>query len=492
MPSIILLILLSLPAFAEPAKYLGLIGGGMEPQKNAGTIFDDDIPLVGNFGKKAGYETTAIFNGGHPATESLLTSHIGPTPPFAAASFEKMIADYETKIKSGTIKSGDQLLLIVHTHGAKRGTGKDSNEATHGIGFGIVEGTMDYTTLGTSGSSYSNPHPTGTVTLDRLKTLATLADQKGVKLAIVDSSCHSGGSIALGTPNTCVVSSTGYNNLGYSNFSPDFLKRFKAGKSLEEVFLQTRERDYTPAFPMISSPVGVDLQNELYPLVDNFMYSYGTNDANDKIMTMLYDQVETNTCEEADAKFSELMVTLAGIEKRFKDQDIGNPKFTALKSALTQYHDLQKTLRDHIKTIRPADFTKQEKFCGPPEMLAKLPASQPGCFMYSPKQMLTTDFSHMIKIESEKAAVETDSFKQIMWASRLNQWNQIIARQNVLKSNPVFSGYADYLKNIPDLQKKTYSLATNVSKELKKIYQLEYEERAKKDKRPNPCRDFKL
>ena len=208
-------------------KYFSFIGGGGEPDGET-TIFDPEIPFVGDYVKKSRPKHVNIsFNGGHGSTEKKLEESFGDkNNSFTMESFHQIIQSYADQIRSGEIKSGDQVVVYLSTHGARK---KDS-ENTHHIAFAGSDGTSDLVTL----------EGANTASLDELKVLSELALKHDVKLGIIDDSCHSGNSLALANKNTCVVSSSGPDLFGFA--STAFSKNLKKGRSLEDYFLKARER----------------------------------------------------------------------------------------------------------------------------------------------------------------------------------------------------------------------------------------------------------
>ena len=141
---------------------------------------------------------------------------------FTSKNYESAVESYIKKIETGAIKPGEKLMVILDTHGAA----KTSAHRTHSIATSGAE-IKDYDNLG------NNDHDS----VDRLFDLAKIAEEKGVKLAILDFSCHSGNSLALANDKTCVISSSGPNHYGYSNFPATFYENMSTGKNLEDVFL---------------------------------------------------------------------------------------------------------------------------------------------------------------------------------------------------------------------------------------------------------------
>jgi hypothetical protein len=112
------------------------------------------------------------------------------------------------------------------------------NEKGHKISVN-GKASSDFTTL--SGNKL--------VSTNQLQGLIDIANKKGIKLGIVDLSCHSGASIALANPQTCIVTSSGPKHFAYSNFPCYLINNLEKDKSLEDEFLQTMMDSNDIAFP---------------------------------------------------------------------------------------------------------------------------------------------------------------------------------------------------------------------------------------------------
>jgi hypothetical protein len=171
-------------------KQLYFFGGGGEPEGPT-TIFDKDINILSRFSnnKSTTWKTNYSFNGGHKKTEAQLRSKLGKANTlgrFDEANFQQAINDLENKLESGKLKSGDQLILIIDTHGTKN----SSEEKTHLISLSPSESTK----LKTSSEAKK-------ISIDKLEKISNLAAKKGVKLALVDLSCFSGSTLKIANKN---------------------------------------------------------------------------------------------------------------------------------------------------------------------------------------------------------------------------------------------------------------------------------------------------
>lgn len=464
------------------SSYMAILGGGGEP-KTSTTIFDNDVNSVTKFAvSNSQWKTTLSFNGGHSKTEQIIRDNMGgfnsTTQTFTAQSFENIIKNYETKILAGEIKQGDQLMLHINTHGATR---SDAVEKTHVVS--TAEGTLEnYDTLGGK-----------TVSLDRLKRLTELAEQRGIKLAIIDLSCHSGNTLNLANKNTCVISGTGPNHYGYggggSTFTGKFNEKLSKGKSLEAVFLEARSDFYDMSFPMISSPQGQDIQKRIYDGITPYLYNYDPK--HDKLTPFLEKEFATGEychAEEIHQKLITEVESLMSVSNKAGTKEaVDNFKKTA-----NDYYTYLSNLRKDMKDAGFSSLEEKQEFCGaiPKEFVKKLKETKE-CMTYTNKQLLTLNFDNIITSftsSAAKAQLPEDRAKYMAMVEFLEKAK--IAKAKLIADNPNFANVEKFWESYPDRQSKTNELGFKVARAQQKVYDLLY--RNSPATGPNPCRDFIL
>lgn len=469
-----LLLSISVSAYAAD-KHMLILGGGGEPQNIETTIFDPELKSLGKFvNKNNSWSPRISFNGGHDVTENIINQGIGKSAgrntPFTARAYEQLISEYEDKILRGEIKSGDQLLLYISTHGAL----KQDKDRTHQIST-TGSASADLTTLDNS----------PLVSVDRLQKLVTLAEQKGVKLGLLDFSCHSGATLALKNPNTCIISASGPDHFSFSIWGTRFANNMAKGKSLEDIFLATFNNRPETSFPMISSPVGMDIQEEIYSLISPYLYYWKKEAGRDKLSKYLEKQVISNQCEEAQARFGELQELLVNSSSILDGKNITND----LVAAISEYHDLQKKMLDDLNQMGLKEMSmKKERFCS--EAVSTLSyIRQTGCSEWTQKEIMAMDYDKVIK-QYQKMKENNPA---VWYDITINNLQKARARKEaLLVENPSLKEHENYYKNIPKLTERTWNMALKVSKELQKYYTEQYKARVIADRRPNPCRNFVL
>lgn len=259
--SIVVLLMNMSPVLLASETNLIYFGGGGEPKDALTTQFDETARGLGEFYKaNKNYSTTVSFNGGHPVTEGIIKDKFKGAKieeRFTVSSYKSVIQETIEKLSKNPpeIPEGGKILIFIDSHGGEK-SGKTHSISTTAAALTNMNNVSD----GTSAS------------LDALEELTKLAEAKNVKLAIVDGSCHAGNSLPLANSKTCVISASGPKHYAYSTFTNAFVTQMKKGKNLEDVFLETREQLNGLGFPMISTPEGMSVQDEIYPALTPYMY----------------------------------------------------------------------------------------------------------------------------------------------------------------------------------------------------------------------------
>lgn len=472
---------------ADVKKVLYYLGGGGEP-KGKSTIFDNDLSLMGDFvSKTPEWKTTVSFNGGHSNTEEILKSKMASAKnagDFTQKTYNSVIDEMIKKIESGELGRGDQLMIAIDSHGAKRGV-----ENTHSVSVSRSMAT-NMTTL--EGSK--------TVDLDRLDKLATLAAEKRVKLAIIDASCFSGNLLNIKNNNVCLISATGSDQYGYAGtfdaflfkmkfaFYGNLLSNFKKGSNLEDAFLKARESSFTPDFPMISSPEGRSINEQLYKLISPFL-TFDEHSSPELSRTYPRDinGFERQVCQ-YDKGFKQL-------ETLLKQYELITPitsffsrnEYTDLLTAIKDYRKLQikfeNSMRSKINLEIEIKNVISQKFPGQAHLLSQ----------YNAVDLLSIDFKRQIDLFYKTAHYSNVANDKNNWLKTLAELKSKQKFVETIKGSLSAHGKSDLRMIQLAYENNTLSkdLANNVASEAKKVYLKMYRNQMKKTV-SNPCRDFVL
>lgn len=458
---------------AYAANYFSLMGGGGEPQGEA-TIFDSWSNEIKPNVKMKNWNVSAAYNGGHEQSELMLKkdfSKFNKPIPFTRDAYFKTIEQYVEKIKNKTIKKGDQVFIQIASHGQK----KINGELTHGIAV-------------STGGGKSIWEKTEFISMDNLQRLIDIAEANGVKLAIADFSCYSGGLHTLKTKNTCLISSTSTNDYGYSgvnSFPFKFNNKMKTGKNLEEIFLEARHDSFTPEYPMISTEEARLIDQYLYPKLEAFYQEiYNTVPEGFYLPKNGFDlDKDQFTCRIIDD-----VVGIQNILKVWKevgiatkgfvsDEDVRVLKFKlsryneVLLDAFYQYYNFRKVL-DKADVLLKKDFKNY---------LQKSNITSVDELFFSNYEQKIEEYSKKSK-NPALAKIIIGSYK-----------HRIIIREGILKKlTPEERLLVQNMKKDSFAYRmKVFSAGSSIEQEIREHYNRIYTNIAS-EKKSNPCRDFKL
>lgn len=482
----VLFLIVSVGFAAE--KQLLVLGGGGEPA-GATTLFDFEIGLFkGGVATAAGtdWKTVYSFNGGHQKTESIVKSVFNKGDSrgeFTEKNFNAILYEYENKLNSGDLKSGDQLLMVINTHGARNQSGENS----HSIALTRSE-AKDKTDL----------RGTDTVSLDKLEKIAKLASEKGIKLAIVDFSCFSGNTVAISNPDVCVISSTGTNQTSKTldrinstptkklfSFSEIFTAGLKKGENLENLFLKTRTQMEFSDYAMISTEEGRAVDQVLRELITPYSDS-AFPDIN-RSFRMSEADYRNSKCQ-SENQFKELDLKIKQVQEMAKIAnktiDVSKIKnniikyreiFTKYEQTLGELFDLGQEAKNLLAKDYPEiskDFAKEDGL--------SLIRSERGYSNSFCEEVLNGKPNKYMKDFCEKSIAENKNKEQVIKEIK----NKLRPRYEAgIKK-------LEDLYNNPKIRDQLEKLSESISKDSKALYSTLY--RSQKPSSKNPCRDFVL
>lgn len=473
------ILLIATPAFAE--RKMILMGGGGEPRAKPTTIFDDTIKSLDGYLQNNKWNQFVVsFNGGHAQTENEIKNRFpgaASKSSFTPNNYQAILKNYENQLLKGELKAGDQLLIMIDSHGAMA----SGTEETHQIAIGAVNGPNNLTTLRDS----------TTVSLDILKNISKLAKEKGVKLGILDFSCHSGSSLSLANENTCVISSSGPRHFGYTGFSPNFIGNMKPGKSLEDVFLESRKTINDHSFPMISTPEGQAINNDFYPSITPYLYYYDANPNEDKMVDYLIDN-NTNfgQCVRAEqyAALLRQLDSLKSVSSWGLNQSL--PEIANIKNLIAQYKQKQDSYFNLLRSWGTDKFDHKEEFMGTAtagKHLAKYPGK------YTWKELIEADFDTIIKNVTDARNSATNAQYRADLQASIDMHSKARAKQTeILAQYPKLKNYKQNLREQLKIGNETYAIAKQIAADERKLYDKMYSNLKAQKNQKNACKDFVL
>lgn len=456
------------------------MGGSGDPA-GASTIFDTNLKNLGTNLQTSNWKYQISYNGGHADTESIMRNQfrnsVTPTTPFTADNYNKMIADYKKKILSGEITSSDQLMLVIDSHGAEQGY----DEKTHSIAVTDPNAVqtaekIDYNKL--SGSP--------TVNLDALEELVKLTNAKGIKLAIIDMSCHSGNTLALkkNAPNTCIVTASGpvhYSFAGVGTFSNLFWKNLKPGVNLEDAFLKSRAAANDASYPMISTSENDQITNEVYNTLTPYLY-YVTPKVDKLTPYVKQSSSDQVTCQR-DVQFSALISKIDQLQQAADGYD-----GSELKDLLISYKKTQDKMLAKMKEVGGPDAERVETFAAPLDAKTRK-LTEPFSLSMTMKQLANMKPADTADYIQKQYDSEKNPTKKAELFATLNTWKLIKARyEEVTKKYPGLLKYDSEVSKMVKEINDNRETAEDIAVQEKKFYNALYMK--KKSNSNDPCRQI--
>lgn len=467
---------------AETIKTHMLVLGGSGEPAGKQTLFDSSFSQVGDYYQtkvKRGEmgQTSIAFDGGHSDTDAIKNSkfpNAEKKQDFTKENLKQEISRFKKMMSEGKeIKKGDQLLIYINSHGAAKGT-----EKTHSISIGSKTAKNLDSLLGAE-----------LFNLDQLEELKKMAKDKGIKLGIVDLSCHAGNTQNLADENTCVVSATGRNHYSFTTgFSGNFSKNIQPGESLESAFLKTRKSGLAADFPVISTPEGQLIEKQLYELLSPYL-NYRLSATADKLTPSLLKAASDPVflCEKNN-DFKDLNRFLEDIDKITENS---TKKFLfSSKESLVNFEDLKKTLREYKKV--QDKLTVQLKSMNADKLNTKVQINEKNSYTWA--ELLSTDWSKWGNLtESALKSKGLSATDRKLYENNLVVYKKSQEEKTkILRNHPGLANYKDIVKNYDEGRKLSERWAEKIAEQEKKLFDGLYKHYAKEMTKTNVCREFKL
>lgn len=450
-PLFYLVAIVSLFSFSVSAEnHLLLMGGGGEPTGDT-TIFDGGLNRFSNNLNSSKWKYDISFNGGHTKTETILKNQYSKaqsTSHFTPAKYNELIESYKVKILLGDIKAGDQLMIIINTHGAIN----DGRQKTHLIAA-----------KGKAASDMNKLSDAELVSLDALAELVKLTNDRGITMGIVDLSCHSGNSLKLKSPNTCVVTSTGPNHYGFAggnSFSDLFLANLTPGKTMEQAFLKARVESNDAAYPMISTEEQESISREVYSNITPYLYFYDPNadKITDYLSKVSKDQV---TCQ----RENQFIALIKKIESM--NQLLPVSRRNDLKNLISLYKKQQDKIINDIKNLGGHQLSQKENITTPITGGKGRPVS----WNHTWKEILDTDTDKYIKnFQAQAARAKTAQDKAEALAVAENYRKLQMKKEAITALYPNIKNYEAASKQLVKSLGENQLTAEKIAAQEKKFY----------------------
>lgn len=462
-----------------------LMGAGGEPKDSPTTQFDMSLRNMSDYyqGSKNRYDAYIAVNGGHTETTRLVNERFAganiESNGFLDQTYNSILENIKNKLNNNEYSSSDKILINIDTHGGE--------PVANVPGHTISTSAAAMSSMNTSGATSVNTY--------KLKEIVDLANSKGIKIAIIDHSCHSGATMDLQNENTCVITASTANQYALSDFSNNFANFMRSGKSLEDVFLDTRNASMATPFPLINSPVGLKVQEELSAVLP-FLKYHGNyrNMELDKIDRYLKDNSNAEKLCRRENQFNDLFKWFDDVEKAATRQEgfwifkreVKDIDFTKIRKKLTEYKAIQDS---YFNRLREINYNN--------EKLNETVEIQEGDVTnkFKMKEILTADWDASIRFAendsrlSQSGGVRDYYAKYIRIYTRAKELkNQYLHSEEYLKEKQIFNDLARD-------QNLTLGKIEELSQEVKEVYKARYKQLSQMDEyktKKNACRDFTL
>lgn len=424
-----------------PVTHSFIYGGSGDPASKK-NIFTEGFVQLTQRAKSLGWKNdTVLFDGDHPAAQTEVLRSLG-TPNMAhfnRDSFDESLKRIQQKITSGEIKKGDQVLIVINSHGIE-----NAGENTHTVSCGS-EAFCD---------------------LDRLSTVLKQLENLDAKPAVVDLSCYSGNTLKLGSAKTCVVSASGQKDVSFTAFAGLLAEQFKKGVSLEQAYLTARQQDYF-SFPQISTDIGQDTEKIIKQLAGNPFF-----DRNEKALRADTEASHCVFCG-TESKEATQVQDLSALNSKAMAGISGLQNFAQASNNYWKYYAEVEELRQQV--------LKESKNI-----------VQAGQYQQNWYEFATTDYAKQIEMYSKVSRPDKIT-KMFLDLSKKFQ-----EQKKKLRKNPDFMSYVAKLELLLEktdikraLSSQKNSLAAEayeLAKEERKIYSQIYNNL--QSKKGNPCANF--
>ncbi|MGZ3773124.1 MAG: hypothetical protein ACXVCY_18620 [Pseudobdellovibrionaceae bacterium] len=428
----------SVNIFADQT-YGYFIGGGGDVGKEQ-TIYYPDLQRYFNVSKSKNWSSQFIYNGGHKNDEVWLNQKAkGNSKNFSTENFNRTVDEIKNKILKNQITSKDQLLIFVATHGYEKETGKPGHE---------IQTTDSY------------------VNMTALKVLIKASEDKGIRLAIVDNSCHSGPTLDLSvnTKHTCIVTMA-QDDVAYAGDSFRLLESMKTEKNLEDAYIKARSKpldDFlTPGQPQISTASGKQVGKMMQPF---------SEDLHDYFREYQYTPVNPTPCKIRQTSLDDMKSLFAKINS--EENLIADAQMQAYKKEIKAYRENQNAVIEIFTKVKDLDQ----------EVCYQLAGSR-NCMNFSEMEFRESYHKELLAKKKDPYGISKEM---------LNNLDKI-------KKSPQYQSYRKGIENLKQANKTIkqsggafYEKSRRISTIERETYAKKYLDLSKKGGKFNPCHDFKL
>lgn len=473
----------------QAANYSYLIGGGGEASLDY--IFENDVHNL-NYINKFTQNQRIYFDGGHPVLEKRINATFpnAEKSKFYKKDYNKFLKDLLNDLKKGKIKSGDQVLITIATHGAAMNSKVKSHE--------IALKTKDQKGL----INLFNLDGAEVASLDDMKNIIELAEKNGVKLGIIDQSCYGGATayLAKGLKNVCVLAGSSERSpnvilntgrvdaaelgkLGLTKSSMDSFSEAlnKKDTNLEEVYLYALDNTHAGVTPVNSVSMFDKLEKKLIDELSPYVDLYGVDNAIKKSIA----NDTTSICEadfEINKVFKEVESFLKNdsVKSEYKKFELIKNEYLTKKKDLYNYATQIDEVQQMIMNLPPFNYSYID-ITG-----KEIHKSQPGAGVVLTPQIVK-EYLKELSIVLFKNEVEREAF-YLKNSKKLDELN----KQYLAEIDQKFPGFSlGDTEKANQLASEFYKSSVKLMNGINQIKKATYLSNLDPNV-SNACRDFKI
>jgi soluble cytochrome b562 len=268
----------------------------------------------------------------------------------------------------------------------------------------------------------------------------------------------------------------------------------KRGKSLEDVFLDTRKSTTDNSYPMISTPEGIAINKDIYPNLTPYLYYYEADPNLDKMTNYLLEASTNGGLCTRKNQYDELQRQLESLRAASTlNMNKNIPEINRIKNLIAQYKEKQDRYISLARNWGTAELSHTETFSGT-GTAGKKSSTMTGNFTW--QQMIETDYDGIIKNVTNAKKSTKDPFTQAQFQSSIEMHSKARDKKNeILSLYPNLKDYKQKFKEQVNEMQGTYAIANQIALEERKLYDSMYSNlrsEKKANKQSSACKEFML
>lgn len=371
-----------------------ILGGSGDPP-GPSTIFDSKLQILTQFRQQnSTYKESVFFNGGHPESEKILKENFPNGKHFSEESFRQTVR----YLKEKKVNPGDKIIISIFSHG-ERGFPPEKSHKIH------------------CGDKLCS--------LDELNSAIHELESQGAKVAVIDTSCFSGGSLRLGSEKTCVMTTSPANSVSYGVDGENVAKSLvdKSNKNLEEVFLESRKKGYG-----LGGDINTEAGRKARKILDDILMGFRNPKPAGGVISLKPSGVNEIICEPNSDLFLKQLENLKQLS--LKSSLIMDSEIEEMKTAYVRHQDRINQANTMIQELAPIHQT---------------PVPSKAGWSWANLVDLTDDIfaQRMSQLQAQLKVAKNETAKEEVYAAILDLKTIANEKNNLMKENKNFQDYAN-------------------------------------------------